>query len=996
MRTAVPVIALLLLLCSVAGAEKVERPGKNTSLSQADFVPGMMFIKLKNVQSVAPGAKSFGLQNIDKVLHRIMTTSVEALHPSLSLRKGYTSPEEESLARIMLVRYSAPVDALALAEEISADPAVEYAEPFINLRPTHTPDDPRLSTQWAIASLKMEEAWDITMGDSTIVIGYIDSGVNYNHEDLAGSIWVNPGEWGTNGELKDNGVDDDGNGYTDDWRGWDFIGNGTLQAPNPDNDPMDFNGHGTNGAGVAAARTNNGKGIAGIGYHTKILPIKVQDDANTTGMAGYWAVRYAADMGCKVINASWGSNALISQVLQDEIDYAWSKGALMVGGAGNAVINNDLDPFIPASLNHVLSVSSIEQDGSASPWAAFGSSVHVYAPGTDVLAPRMSFGYQNVTGTSFSAPMMSGLAALIFAIHPDWTPDQVLKQIRVTSDKFGTEYEALHYGRANAYKALSMNASLDEIPGLEVKSYDVMTSAGSQFTEAGQEASVQVVIENLLAPTSNAMVELEVDPAYGTLNTTSATLGAMNTMESMTISFTLTLTENPTMSEGYIPVILKFTDGQYLDFDLVRIELNLTDGWHTSLDLRYPYNSIDIPDRWNVWVSGDFTENGVPTQDIAIRSTDAGDSWVFAFGTGYPDGKGVYCIDGIDEFSALVGTGPTTGAAEVYRTNDGGQSWSGTSVASMTPFVNWIHMFDDNEGILQGDPNSNIWGIATTSDGGYNWTPISNPLSAATGEAGWNNSYDFIGDHGWFGTNSSIIYRTTDRGQNWQSYPVPSKNATDITFRDQMTGVARFSEQNSQGTDTLAVTTDGGLTWSLISTIAAPYGSVVFERGGERLWFMTSGNAYASTDLGVTWNVQATPLSFDFVNDAAEWNDGFVSKVFAAGIEIFKYESPHKAVVSVQNPISQPESPRILSVYPQPASAYQGSLTAEISLTQAEPVVLALYDMSGRKVREVVNATLGIGTHSASVSIGNLAAGSYVLRMTTPKQTVARNVMVIN
>lgn len=997
MRSAVPVLALILLLAAGTDtfAGMAERPDAPDSPAQDNIVPGLIFIKLTDVRSVAPGAAAVGLAGVDGILQRIMATSVEPLHPVQSLRKAGASPEAESLARIMLVRYSAPVNPYTLADEFAAQAGVEYAEPYFRFRLTGEPNDPRFAEQWALDMLKMADAWDVTTGDSTIVIGYIDTGVNYNHEDLQESIYINSGEWGTNGELRDNGRDDDGNGFVDDWRGWDFLGNGTLQNPVPDNDPMDFDGHGTSGAGIAAARTNNGKGIAGVGYHTKILPIKVQNDGGTTDIAGYGGLRYAADMGCKVINASWGRYGEFSQVLQDEIDYAWSKGALVVGSAGDNAINTDLRPFLPACMDHVLAVSSLEKDGSATTTTSFGTSVHVYAPGTDLTTVRMSFGYQTVSGNSFATPHISGLAALIFAQHPDWTPDQVLKQIRVTADSFGAD-DPLYYGRANAYKAVSANATLENIPGLGVSSYSVSTLSGTVITDPEQTATVDVTLKNYLAPTANASVDLEVDPLYGSLDMTSFTLGGMLTEGTENISFTLTLAEDANLSEGYVPIILKFTDGTYVDYDIVRVRVELDEGWRTTFNaITYPFNSIDAPDRWNIWVSGNFTEDNVPTQDIAVRSSDGGQSWVFAWGQGYPDGDGVYCIDAIDEFNAWVGTGPVNGQAEIYYTSDGGQSWGGTSVANMTPFVNWVHMYSPANGIMQGDPKDNVWGLATTSDGGRSWTALTTPVTAAQGEAGWNNSYDVFEDNVWFGTNSGIIYRSTDRGQTWASHPTPSRNSVDITFRDAMVGAARFSRLNDVGTDTLALTQDGGQTWSLISSIAAPYGSIIWERQGERLWYLQSPNAYVSTDLGATWSVQPTPYTFWPVFDAAEWNDGFISRVFAASYHVYEYTSDHRSVVSADAPpAALPDAPQISAVYPQPASSYRGSMTAEFTLANTSAVVLALYDMSGRKVREAVNATLRSGSHSARVPLSGLAAGSYVLRLTTAKHSASRTVSV--
>lgn len=996
MRLAVPFLALLMVfVMSTAGVAKERpRPAASTTVS-AEIVPGMVFVKFKEIHTIAPGSTVTGVSSVDKILGRVLASEIAPMHRTLALKKGFASKEEASLARIMKVRYSSAVDAHKLAAELAADPSVEYAEPVYIFRPLDTPNDPRLSTQWTINVLKMTEAWDISKGDSTIVIGYVDSGVNYNHEDLSLAIAKNAGEWGTNGELKDNGIDDDQNGYVDDWRGWDFVGNGSLQQPKPDNDPMDFNGHGTNGAGVAAASTNNGLGIAGIGYYTKLLPIKVQDDAGQGGFSGYEGIVYAADMGCRIINCSWGANGIISQTLQDVVDYAWAKGVLVVGAAGNSVIDNDVDPFLPSSLNHVLSVSSFDENGGATSTTAYGASVHVCAPGTNVLTTRGSFGYQAVSGTSFSAPHMSGLAALILALHPDWTPDQILEQIRVTADPFGAEHEAKRFGRANALNALSMNQSLSDIPGVMVESSTVSTINGSVFSEGGQTADISVTFKNVLAPTSNATVELVLDGAPLTASVTSYSLGALQTFESKSLNFQVRLSEDVTQSEGYIPVILKITDGTYVDFEIVRVPVYLSNSWHTVVDLTYPYNSIDHANRWTIWVSGDYAPNGVITQDIALRSTDGGDTWQFAFGAGFPSGVGVYCIDGIDENSALVGTGPANGSAAIFRTGDGGQNWASSSVSNITAFVNWIHMYDSQNGIMQGDPKNNIWGIATTANGGQTWTPISTPLSGPGTEAGWNNSYDAVGDHMWFGTNNSKIYRSTDRGQSWTGYSTPSKNAVDVNFRDEMVGVARFSKQVDVGTDTLALTMDGGMTWSLISTIAAPSGSVIFERGGKRLWFFQGPNAFVSEDLGATWYVQPAPTGFNYINDATEWNDGFVTSVFAAGIEIFRYNGDF--VLGVNDPeTAVPQTAMLQPLYPNPvASGRDGNVVAQLQLPSSSAIVLAVYDMNGKKVREVLNATLGAGTHSANVSTVGLAAGNYLLRLNTPTHSSSQKLVVL-
>jgi hypothetical protein len=583
---------------------------------------------------------------------------------------------------------------------------------------------------------------------------------------------------------------------------------------------------------------------------------------------------------------------------------------------------------------------------------------------------------------------------LLFSIHPDWTPDQVLKQIRVSSVSFGPTRHPDYYGRPDAYRALTLNETLSDIPGVMVTGHTVTTSAGDYFSEAGQTAQISVDLTNVLAPTTaNATVSLSVKGDGATVGNAHHTLGALVTNAKATINFELTLSEEYLYSEGYLPVVITITDGEYVDYDVIRVPVYLEEGWHTALDLLYPYNSISMPDRWSIWISGHYAPGGVPTQDIAVRSTDGGTTWMFAFGPGFPSPQGVYCITGIDGERALVGTGPANGNAEIYRTTDGGASWSGVSVASMTPFVNWIHMFDASNGVFQGDPKDGRWAIGVTTNGGQTWAPIATPLNAPTGEAGWNNAYDFVGDTGWFGTNNSVVYKTTDRGATWTSYWTPSRHSVDVSFRDEKVGVLRFSRQNDTGSDTLAVTMDGGATWSILGSMGGGYGTVMFERGGRRLWYLRENAAFVSTDIGATWTARPAPRNMDFVSDADMWTDGFLTVAFAAGIEIFRFEAPFDAALSVGNRPA-PIGLAIDQIYPNPVQAAQGA-TIQFSTPRAEPVTLALYDMQGRLLRTVLSATLDIGTHGARIQTSELAAGSYMLRLSTGSATVSSQLTVI-
>ncbi|MCB2204749.1 S8 family serine peptidase [bacterium] len=995
--------AVLLLFCTFSTL--ADSPDRSSAASQQrdgmQVVPNLIIIKLRPQTTFTTGGDRLGISGIDNILQRIGATRVELMNSSRQMGLQKTSAQQYNVDRMIKVRYTSADHPALLAHELENDASVEYAEPYYIFPFHYIPSDSRQGSQWALTVLKLREAWDITKGDSTIVIGDVDSGVDWTHEDLAENIWTNPGEWGTNGELSNNGVDDDGNGKIDDWHGWDFIGNGSSQSPNPDNDPMDGAlGHGTNTSGCAAARTDNGIGIAGSGFSAKILAIKAAAD-NSSGIgAGYEGILYAGQMGAKVINCSWGSTGSFIRALQDVIDDVTDMGALVVGSSGNDPVDNDYLAHYPSSFNHVLNVGSVESSGAASNWCTYGNSVHVYSPGNGILTTRKSGGYTSPTGTSFSSPLAAGVAALVFAVHPDWTPDQVATQIRVTSDPFGTAPESKRYGRINAFKAVSVNANMDDIPGIRLKDFQVSFDGGGyRFTEPGQQAHVTMEIENVLAPTSSgAMAYVDLDDAsIASAGTSEFSISGMSTFDTKTIEFDIALSETPATSEGSIPVRVRIEDGEYVDYVTGSVTIYLADAWHAVLAFGAPYfTGLDASTLTATWGNAH-----VSNQDIMVRSLNGGGSWAQANGSGYPSGKGVYCVEGRSGNVALVGTGPTTGAAEIYRTTNGGSNWTGVSVSSITGFVNWIHMFDDMNGIFQGDPKAGVWGIATTTDGGVSWTQIPNPPAAPSGEAGWNNSYGAAGDSLWFGTNNSKVYRSTDRGLTWEAIATPSKHSVDMAFADNLRGMVRFTTQENQGgSNMLAVTSDGGSTWNQIQTIEVNTGgSLEAERDGRRIWFIQGGNAWVTTDLGESWTVQAVPGGFSNITTSASFTNSAFTDVYAAGLNIFKYRSdfdPLNPTTGVDMPVTA-EGFQIDYVYPNPLSvaSAQGA-TVGFTLQQRSTVRVDIYDNLGRLAVEGAEAVLDAGSHSYRLPTGRLAAGSYLLRVQAGGHAAVSNLLLIH
>jgi subtilisin family serine protease len=273
----------------------------------------------------------------------------------------------------------------------------------------------------------------------------VDTGLDLTHPDLVGSLWVNVGE------VAGNGLDDDGNGCVDDVHGCDFVDGDGL--------PADGHGHGTHVAGIVGADTNNGIGVAGMGWGVRVMPVRVLDDA---GSGGIWSVsegiRYAADNGARVINLSLGGYGG-AQDLQNAVSYAQGRGALVVAAAGN---DNLPMPFYPAVYDGVVGVAATDDADQKAGFSNYGSHVDVAAPGVDIHSTLLQpAAYGEKSGTSMATPMVSGLAALIWTRYPSVTASQVAAAIQDSAVDLGSAgWDAYFgWGRIHAADALRSTPS---------------------------------------------------------------------------------------------------------------------------------------------------------------------------------------------------------------------------------------------------------------------------------------------------------------------------------------------------------------------------------------------------------------------------------------------------------------------------------------------------------------------------------------------------------
>lgn len=314
-----------------------------------------------------------------------------------------------------------------------ADPNVLYAEPDGYVHPTSPPDDPFFPLLWGLdntgqdvsgpgvpdADIDAPEAWSIWTGDPEFRVAVLDTGVNYNHPDLAANIWTNPGEI-----L--NGIDDDGNGYVDDLHGIDTIGS--------DSDPLDAGDHGTHCAGTIGAVGDNGLGVVGVNWRCRLVPIR------TIG-SGTWsdtveAMEYVLDQGITVSSNSYTGGGIIPQPMYEVIQASQEIGHIFVVAAGNDGSNIDIYPTWPASMNlpNIICVAGTNNIDGLYPSSNFGAfSVDVGAPAVDVYSTAGAMGYDYRTGTSMACPHVAGVVALLWSRNPQLSWQQVIEIVKSTA-----------------------------------------------------------------------------------------------------------------------------------------------------------------------------------------------------------------------------------------------------------------------------------------------------------------------------------------------------------------------------------------------------------------------------------------------------------------------------------------------------------------------------------------------------------------------------------
>lgn len=514
-----------------------DRP-RNPHFDQMNFVPNEILIKFEDAVQLKSGSllKSAGISAIDKILQSHGADGLQKLFPTETklksarvvkdpLGQDMVIPSLHNIYKIVLPQLKrtggTPPNIFEFIQELKELPEVEYAEPnyifsigdFTPTGPEMTmleameqpfnqnifqaatgliPNDPLYSSQWGIPATKIDVVWNTVTGDDKQVIAILDTGVDWTHPDLAENIWRNKNE------FEGNGQDNDGNGFIDDIRGWDFINN--------DNNPMDDNSHGTHVAGIAAAVGNNGIGIAGVNWKAKIIPVKVfqstgKGDAATISLG----VNYAVNNGATVINMSFGSYAE-SLTLKNVLANAYSTSVL-IAAAGNDGINIGpcvaCAPIFPAAYSFVLGVeaktvwSNYDQDGPVYSRYSELLNYELGAPGAEVLSCVPGGNYRVYTGTSMATPLVAGAVSLYRNQKPFESQEMLFGNFIHSSGEF-----------------INLDNALNIIPKthLDIISFetkDTIDGDGNGHPDAGETIELFVKVRNSWGQANDVKLGIE-------------------------------------------------------------------------------------------------------------------------------------------------------------------------------------------------------------------------------------------------------------------------------------------------------------------------------------------------------------------------------------------------------------------------------------------------------------------------------------------------------
>jgi subtilisin family serine protease/subtilisin-like proprotein convertase family protein len=393
------------------------------------------------------------------------------------------------------------------------DPRLQSVQPDYRIQVQTAPNDPYFTSnmQWGLNAIGAPSAWNHTTGGN-VIVAIIDTGINYNHPDLAANVWNNPNVAG--------------DGIGNDYHGANFTSLTTTTG-----NVLDDNGHGTHVAGIIGAVGNNGVGVSGVNWHVQLMALKFLDSSGSGYTSGaVRAIDYAIAHGASIINASWGGGGF-DQALSDAIGRAQHAGVIFVAAAGNNSLNNDTSPFYPASYNYdnVVTVAASDSTDHPASFTNYGPhTVDLYAPGVGIWSTVPS-GYASYSGTSMATPFVTGALALLKAEHPDWNYHQLITRLETTVDRLPQYNNVKWGGRLDLAAALA-----DPVVN---QTHPAIIGTIASKPSLGQFYRVRVMFNESINPATFSASDVSLIGPHGAIAVSSVTAvaGTNNTQFDITL-----------------------------------------------------------------------------------------------------------------------------------------------------------------------------------------------------------------------------------------------------------------------------------------------------------------------------------------------------------------------------------------------------------------------------------------------------------------------------
>ncbi|MXV51153.1 S8 family serine peptidase [Pedobacter sp. HMF7647] len=947
----IPLLLLLFSLCFSSSGQVRKQPRTYSlpkNITRTDYLPGVIIVKLKTTS--ASGAPA--IMNDARSLFKLNATNISSAdrvfkEQLLQSRDNKVSKRIENdksgLDRIFEL-HVADDKLFATINELLSDENVEYAEPSFIYHSKYVPNDNFYTSgsQSYLDQVKAPQAWNLLRNASGVIIAIVDSGTDLTHEDLSANIYLNASD-------PVNGVDDDGDGYVDNYYGWDFVGS-SGNAPAPDNDPSvksDSTDHGVHVSGLASAVTDNKKGVSAIAFNAaKLMIVKVAADNNGEAIyKGYEGIKYAADHGAQIINCSWGGTGG-SSFGQDVVNYALSKGCLIVAAAGN---ENHTQPDYPAGYPGVIGVSSVLSNDRKSGSSNYGTYVSISAPGNNILNTLYNNRYGSYSGTSMATPMVSSAAALVKAYNPELTMAQVGERLRVTADNIDAQNPnyagQLGKGRLNVFRALS-----ESPPSVRNQKTSIVDKSSGIYPP-GDTLQLFFDLKNFLSPVQNLVV----------------TLASGNEVTVLQNKQTVASLATGEVKSGVGPFV-------------VYVKPGIGDNQEVLFKLNYSSGTYQDFETFTLVVSKDYIN--YQANQIATTITSNGR-------IGFSDGDATNGQGFIYKGHSLLYEASLMAATSGSRLSDNARSESGNHD-------------EDFVKISKASPLAGT-SAAFAATAEFNDNGSSNPLNVKVRNT--HVAYGASPDDKYVIAEYEVFNQgNTDLNGFYLGL------FTDWDINTGSDNVTRFDAGNNMAYTLSKVSSEPYAGVKLLSTgFASPvYYPMSYQLSGDLLAddnftrqekFQTLSSGIKSTGIGdnITSGLDVMHVTgYGPVGIPANQSVKFAFALIG-GDNLNDLQKSAAAAQNRYNTIAPeiPVSPitSLFQNFPNPANT---STTIQFSIPQSGNVSLQLFNTSGQLVKNLIKATLDKGLHLYRLDLTGLSSGVYMYRLNFDKFDEARKLIIVN